>query len=88
MSKVNMRVEFESTPVRHLAIQCPECKNWFYGYDISDSEARYKYQLQFMICSCPKCSHDFECMDVNIEECGHPEVYRGVLKKKIEVEWI
>lgn len=32
--KVKMKVEYESTPIRHLAVQCPDCENWFMGFDI------------------------------------------------------
>lgn len=85
MKKINVRVEFESTPVRHLAVQCPECTNWFYGYDVCNNEIRYEHQLSFMDCSCPKCGHDFEGT-ASVEECGHPEVYRDILKKK--TEWV
>lgn len=29
--KVNMKVEYERTPIRHLAVQCPDCDFWFFG---------------------------------------------------------
>lgn len=69
-----------------LPFNAQNVKIGFYGYDICDGEIRYKHQLNHMDCTCPKCNYSFECIDVNIEECGHSEVYRGVLKKK--VEWI
>lgn len=30
----NVRVEYEPLPIRHIAVQCPECKNWFHGMDM------------------------------------------------------
>ena len=29
MDKINVRVEYECNPIRHLALQCPYCNNWF-----------------------------------------------------------
>lgn len=83
--KVNVRAEFESTPIRHLAIECPSCKNWFYGWDISKKDVRYDYELYFLDCSCPKCGFDFEG-SAEVKECDSEEVYKGVLKKK--EEWV
>lgn len=79
--KINVRVEFDPAPIRHLAVQCPECTNWFHNYDICNKEMHYEYELYNMDCTCPKCGHDFEGM-ASVEECGHPEVYRDVLKKE------
>lgn len=91
MNKINIRVEFEPTPIRHLAIQCPNCQNWFADYDICENniDIKDKYDLYFLECRCPKCHHFFENKNhesLNIIECGHKEVYKNVLKKKIE--WI
>ena len=83
MGKINVRVEFDPIPIRHLAIQCPKCNNWFYDFDICKYEIRYNYQLYNIHCSCPKCDYDFEGA-TNIQECGHPEVYENVLGKKVE----
>lgn len=33
--KVQLKVEFESCPVRHLAIQCPDCNKWFHQADVT-----------------------------------------------------
>ena len=34
----NVRVEYESTPIRHIAVQCPKCGKWFKGWDIVQDE--------------------------------------------------
>ena len=26
--KVNVKVEYDRIPIRHMAVQCPDCKNW------------------------------------------------------------
>jgi len=26
MDKINVRVEYDSIPIRHCAVECPECK--------------------------------------------------------------
>lgn len=83
--KINARVEYESTPIRHIAVQCPQCKNWFYGDDISKRDIRFDYHLSFMDCSCPKCGYEFEG-SAEVKECGHPEVYKNVLERKVSWE--
>ena len=43
---MNVRVEYESTPIRHIAVQCPYCSKWFNGRDIFNGDwfknLRYK----------------------------------------------
>jgi len=53
-----MRVKYESTPIKHLAIQCPECQNWFHSQDICNKTISYSYELDFMDCLFPKCGCD------------------------------
>ena len=83
---VNIKVEFEPRQIRHLAIECPECKNWFNSYDICDEDIRYNYQLSYNNCECPKCGCLFKTNNNNIQECSYEEVYKDVLEKK--VEWV
>lgn len=82
--KVNMKVEYESTPIRHLAVQCPDCNSWFFGHDIIKGECLYKYQLQGAECQCPKCGSKFKVdYESNIEESGEfPEFYDKCLRQK------
>ena len=81
---INIRVEYELTPIRHLAVQCPECKSWFKQGDICLDYISYSYQLFSTQYACPKCNFDFKAYDINIEECSNSkEVYRDVSKKKV-----
>jgi len=43
---INIRVEYELTPIRHLAVQCPECKSWFKQGDICLDYISYSYQMK------------------------------------------
>ena len=83
--KVNMKVEYESTPIRHLAVQCPDCENWFFGYDIFKDDCQYDYQLRGSECHCPKCGSEFKVdFESNIEESNEfPEFYDKCLRQKI-----
>ena len=88
--KVNMKVEFEyeATPIRHLAVQCPDCEFWFHGYNIIEDECRYSYQLRGAMCKCPKCGSKFTTdNESNIEESGEfPKFYEKCLRQKITWE--
>ena len=89
---MNVRVEYESTPIRHIAVQCPKCNKWFNGRDIINvdwlKDLRYSYQIFFAQFECPVCGKIFggdECRDfsnVNIEETSYPEVYKDCLQRK------
>ena len=59
--EINFRVEYEDTPIRHAAVQCPFCQRWFVGYDILTSDAflRFKSDLQFAVFRCPVCNREF-----------------------------
>ena len=36
----NVRVEYEPLPIRHIAVQCPNCKKWFRGWEITEDDLR------------------------------------------------
>lgn len=81
----NVKIEYESVPIRHIAVQCPDCKNWFSGWDIIKSECRYSYQITMAECECPKCGSEFRIgNDSNIVDGGvaFPEFYDKCLHKK------
>lgn len=91
--QINYRVEYECTPVRHIAVQCPECKRWYHGRDITHDDLDYDYQIEFAEFECPVCYTKFSCFNYHrentlvlsshIEECGDAEeVYEGCLTKK------
>ena len=80
----NVRVEYEPLPIRHIAVQCPECKNWFHGMDMTDDELCYSYQIDMASYCCPVCHTTFGRSDwnnfkgkdkPNIEEVSYPDVY-------------
>lgn len=89
----NVRVEYESTPIRHIAVQCPNCENWFHGSDITDDDLGYEYQIDFAHFTCPVCGRKFGRSDTwnaytaldkpHIEEVSYPEVYDGCLTQKV-----
>jgi len=87
----NVRVEYELTPIRHIAVQCPKCEKWFLGWDIVKGEnpfdvLRYAYNIKYAEFECPLCGEEFGGMQhndkPNIEEVGYPKVYDGCLQKK------
>lgn len=87
----NVRVEYENTPIRHIAVQCPKCDNWFRGWDIVKGEEafdvlRYAHDINWVEFECPVCGEEFDGLQyndqVNIEEVEYPEVYDGCLKRK------
>lgn len=87
---MRVRVVYESTPIRHIAVQCPKCGNWFYGIDITSDDLSYDYEIYHAQFECPICGKIFgadECRDfsnVRIEEVGSAaECYKGCLEKKV-----
>ena len=88
-NKVNIRVEFEPSVIRHCAIQCPNCNTWFHQVDISTSKrfAITESDLYAMDCHCQKCGHDFELgTDYVLEESEHPQIYKDCVKKIVHWE--
>ena len=86
--KVNMKVEYEATPIRHLAVQCPDCDFWFFGSDIIKGGCEFEFQLIGARCKCPKCGSEFKVdKESNIEESDEfPEFYQKCLRKKVTWE--
>lgn len=83
---MNVRVEYELTPIRHFAVQCPKCNNWFNGREIvDDDDVMYTYQLSYVDFICPVCGIVFTGADgFNVEEAdSSEEVYNDCLKKKV-----
>lgn len=90
----NVRVEYDSRPIRHIAVQCPNCNNWFNGWDIVRNSPRYDpfevlrydYHINFAEFDCPICGEAFGWLEKrsipHIEESSYPEIYDGVLTKK------
>ena len=82
----NVRVDYESTPVRHIAVQCPECKNWFGGRQITIDNLSYDYEIYYAEFNCPVCGKCFGGLEhadkPNIKEVGYPDIYKECLEKK------
>ena len=85
---VNFRVEYEPIKLRHVAVECPYCKNWFRGWDITEDELFFETDLHFAEFHCPKCGKWFKVMDnsrdhhYDIDERDYPEVYKDCLERK------
>ena len=87
----NVRVEYDSTPIRHIAVQCPECNKWFHGWDVvKDGNAfdilKYEHDINFVVFKCPICEKEFGGIQhadkPYVKECGYPEIYDGCLERK------
>ena len=87
----NVRVEFESVPIRHIAAQCPSCSKWFKGWDIVNGKPfdvlRYEHDIDWATFTCPVCKTEFGGLQnsdkANIKEVGSAEeCYNDCLQKK------
>ena len=78
-------LEYDSVPIRHIIVQCPECKKWFYlnhilSYD--SSEISYDYQLsKATSCFCPICENSFIADTENAEEKEFDQMPHICVKK-------
>lgn len=86
---MKVRVVYDPTPIRHIAVQCPQCEKWFCGGDITHDKLRHDYEIRFAQFECPVCGKIFgadECRgysNLNIEEVDSAEeCYKGCLKRK------
>lgn len=85
---MNVRVEYEPIHVRHIAVQCVKCNNWFDARDITDNVLEGSSDIYYAQFECPVCGRVFGANNyerfenVKIEEVNGVEVYAGCLKKK------
>lgn len=85
---MKIRVEYDPTPIRHIAVQCPKCEKWFYGRDITEDNLFYDYDIYHAQFCCPVCGKIFGAdaysnfANVNIEEVDYPYIYKGCLERK------
>ena len=89
---MNVRAEYENTPIRHIAVQCPHCGKWFNGWDVvwavdALEALRYEHQIPFATFECPVCGKEFGGMQhgekVDIQEVySAEECYKDCLSKK------
>ena len=85
---MKIRVEYDPAPIRHIAVQCPQCGRWFRGYDITEDKLSYEYQIYSAQFHCPVCDKIFGACEYNgyanvqIKETDYPDVYKDCLERK------
>lgn len=90
---MNVRVEYEATPIRHIAVQCDKCGSWFNGLDVTESVLTHAHHILFARFHCPVCDCAFGfdgnydaflgAHNVQIQECdSSEEVYKDCKRKK------
>ena len=86
---IEVRVEYEITPIRHIAVRCPDCGRWYRGNDITSDPLCYDYQIPLADFYCPMCGKLFGNQyskpdeDYQITEPGMAdEVYKDCLQRK------
>lgn len=89
--KVQIKIECDPRPIRHLAIQCPGCERWFMCDDIvtdSSNYPMYEEDISFFTdCRCPVCGKMFNLKNVEKDESVEfPEFYKNCTKKKVTWE--
>lgn len=83
---MNARIEYEIPTIRHIAVQCPECKNWFEGREITSKSIHTNTDAKSAVYKCPICGFNFSgnFEKFNIKECGSStEVYENCLRRKV-----
>ena len=66
---MNVRVEYDPRPIRHIAVQCDKCGNWFDGRDISPSSLACEYHIYGAKFVCPLCDYTFGA-DTSLPDYG------------------
>lgn len=83
---VNVKVEYlDDILILHMAVQCPECKNWFAQQNIVESYCLGSDQIVGAKCGCKRCGHGFIIgKDSKINtDVSFPEFYNKCMQKKI-----
>lgn len=83
-------VEFESAPIRHAYVTCPECGRKYCASTITEDVLHDAVDLQYAKFLCPVCGCSFsghdrdwdEMREVKIREISYPECAKGALQKK------
>lgn len=85
---MNVKIMYDPTPIRHIAVQCPSCDRWFNARDIGDHELVYDYELYGTQFECPICGAIFgpdacsNYSNVKIQECDSvSDIYNDIYKK-------
>ena len=85
----NVRVVYEPIQLKHLAVQCPKCDNWFNGWEVMQGAAfhnlRFKNDIPFAKFNCPICGENFgrdHHDTISIQEVKSiQECYKGCISK-------
>ena len=86
---MNVRVEYDKIPIRHIAVQCTKCGNWFAGREVTSDGLFYEHQISRAQFFCPICQIPFGADEfgkdsgINIQECAiGTEVYKACIRRK------
>ena len=83
----NVKVEYETKPIRHIAVQCPACSKWFNGREITDLTINDITDVYDAVFACPICGQVFGEFDDRdhaiVEESRYPDIYNDCLKKSV-----
>lgn len=60
---MNVRVVYEAAPIQCIAVECPKCKRWFRGSDITNYLIRYDVDISYAHFKCPVCGEIFNGFD-------------------------
>lgn len=63
MVSMNVRVMYEAAPIMEIAVECPKCKRWFRGRDITSYPIRYEVDISRAYFGCPVCGETFNGFD-------------------------
>lgn len=80
-TKINARIDYEPARICHIAVQCPDCKNWFNANDISNVHFSDDSDLEAANYLCPVCKLRFTGeMGYAITETFGRDTYAGCLE--------
>ena len=60
---MNAKVIYAAAPIREIAVECPKCKKWFRGRDITDCAIQYEVDIPHAYFKCPACGENFNGFD-------------------------
>lgn len=60
---MNVRVVYKTAPIHFIAVECPKCKRWFRGCDITNYPIRYDVDISNAYFRCPVCGENFNGFD-------------------------
>ena len=70
---MNVKVVYGAAPISEIAVECPKCKRWFHGRDITVYPLEYEPDISNAYFKCPVCGENFTGFD-DVEFPGCPEL--------------